>query len=73
MIQENSFRDWRRRDPPRHTVIFLMNQHFMCVEQSVGTTVVYGKVKILIMLLNLSVTQGQCVMRFDGNLFWSLS
>jgi hypothetical protein len=33
----------------------LMKQHFICVEQTTGTTVVNGEVNILITLLNMSV------------------
>jgi len=33
-----------------------MKQHFACVEQSTGTTVVYREVKILMTLQNMSLT-----------------
>jgi hypothetical protein len=36
----------------------------MCVEQSTGVRVVYGRVKILKMLLNIG---SQCVVQFDKN------
>jgi len=34
--------------------MFLMKQHFVCVGQLIVTTVLYGKLKILTMLLNVS-------------------
>jgi len=35
-------------------LFFLMKQNFMVVEQSIGRDVMYGEVKIFMMLLNMS-------------------
>jgi len=34
---------------------FLMKQHFMCLRQSTGITIIYGDVKIIIMIMNMGV------------------
>jgi hypothetical protein len=34
---------------------YLGRLYFMCAKQSTGTNVMYGEVKILVMLLNMSV------------------
>jgi hypothetical protein len=38
-----------------NAICFLKKQRFLCVEESTGTTVMYGGVKILTKLLNMSV------------------
>jgi len=62
---------WRRLSSRRmHSALknsfpsrFLMKQHFKCMEQSKGTVVVYGEVKIVVMLLNMGVVhlRSMCV------------
>jgi len=50
-----ALRQQKRMSPTLTDCVFLIKKHFMCVEQSTGTTVMYGEVKILMMLLNMSM------------------
>jgi hypothetical protein len=43
----------KRIRPTSTYYVFLVKQHFMCMEQSTGTIFMYGEMKIL-MLLNMS-------------------
>jgi len=46
---------------PTQQTISLVKQYFMCVEQSTGTDIVYGEVKILTTLLNMSMIHQRSV------------